>query len=396
MENDNQPEFFCFLSDQYGNILNPLQSDAIKYTELSFSENQINEKSMVSVQLDGYITVTADGVFFSNPISFSMKKNILIYSPKNSHRNYSSVGFSCYAAPDFCGNKEILKVNIQIYVNTIVKSIGKISICVPVLSSDSVTFAFCEKMPIYADRIYDCVEFCNDITLLCKSDIIRAEIYQYNALADNGKRTYTNDDELTEYGSKGILAPESVSYLSLFVNGILQAKNIYIVKEKLLELLTTDAPLQNQPITILFITLRNECGKILKADNYQYNTVSDGIKAIFTNNDEIHIYGDNGIPDPIEVSFYNLFINGILQPKTNYIIKKGILILKSDIPPKNTIITLEYVKITNDDNQLLLTELYQYNAFSNGEKFYTNENKIYPCKDGIINPKLTSFQSLFL
>ncbi|OPJ56232.1 hypothetical protein CLOTH_06360 [Alkalithermobacter paradoxus] len=88
---------------------------------------------------------------------------------------------------------------------------------------------------------------------------------------------------------------------------------------------------------------------LIKADVYQYNALSDGKKRIFTNEDELIQYGDKGILDPDNVSYFNLFINGLLQPKTNYEIKKGQLLLKtSDIPPKDTPITLVFIVFKED------------------------------------------------
>jgi hypothetical protein len=61
---------------------------------------------------------------------------------------------------------------------------------------------------------------------------------------------------------------------------------------------------------------------LLKAQIYQYNALSDGKKRIYTNQDELKEYGDMGILSPDATSYYNLFVNGVLQPKTNYKIKK--------------------------------------------------------------------------
>ena len=83
-------------------------------------------------------------------------------------------------------------------------------------------------------------------------------------------------------------------------------------------------------------------------ENYQYNTISDGIKKEFTNNDELLVYGNNGIPGPNNVSLFNLYINGILQPKTNYTVKAGLLTLTVTDPPlKGAPIILEYLILKN-------------------------------------------------
>ncbi|WP_078576745.1 DUF4183 domain-containing protein [Salipaludibacillus agaradhaerens] len=85
--------------------------------------------------------------------------------------------------------------------------------------------------------------------------------------------------------------------------------------------------------------------RIAKVKNYLYFAVADGVKSEYTNDDEIKKYGDKGILDPNTVSYINLYLNGILQPKNIYEIKKGLLIFLSDIPTKNVPITLSFVTV---------------------------------------------------
>ncbi|KHF40456.1 DUF4183 domain-containing protein [Halalkalibacter okhensis] len=86
--------------------------------------------------------------------------------------------------------------------------------------------------------------------------------------------------------------------------------------------------------------------KVSKVDTYQYNALSDGISAVYTNDDELKDYGERGILDPKTVSYTNLFINGVLQPPSTYEVVKGYLRLKTeDIPIKNTPINLQFVTI---------------------------------------------------
>jgi hypothetical protein len=87
--------------------------------------------------------------------------------------------------------------------------------------------------------------------------------------------------------------------------------------------------------------------KVLKVDNYLYCTLSDGVKSVYTNEDELKQYGNRGILDPKTVSYINLFINGVLQPLNIYEIQEGYLILKSiDLPQKNTPIIVQFITIT--------------------------------------------------
>ncbi|WP_085994238.1 DUF4183 domain-containing protein [Oceanobacillus senegalensis] len=85
---------------------------------------------------------------------------------------------------------------------------------------------------------------------------------------------------------------------------------------------------------------------IIQADNYQYYAISDGIKSIYTNEDELQEYGDRGILDPASVSYMNLFINGILQPQNQYEVKKGRLIFTSgDVPERGSPIILQFITL---------------------------------------------------
>ncbi|MEH7380193.1 DUF4183 domain-containing protein [Bacillus sp. JJ1533] len=87
------------------------------------------------------------------------------------------------------------------------------------------------------------------------NDVRKTEVYQYNTLSDGVKSTYTNEDELKEYGERGILDPNSVSFINLFINGVLQPPNTYEIKKGYLRLNTIDVPLKNTPIIIQFITI---------------------------------------------------------------------------------------------------------------------------------------------
>ncbi|WP_017473837.1 DUF4183 domain-containing protein [Amphibacillus jilinensis] len=84
---------------------------------------------------------------------------------------------------------------------------------------------------------------------------IRAETYQYNAQSDGEKYTYTNADERTEYGNRGILDPKKMTLVNLYVNGVLQPTNTYAVKEGELRFQTDRPPIADAPIILHFIKL---------------------------------------------------------------------------------------------------------------------------------------------
>ncbi|EHQ90643.1 DUF4183 domain-containing protein [Desulfosporosinus youngiae] len=137
---------------------------------------------------------------------------------------------------------------------------------------------------------------------------------------------------------------------------------------------------------------------LLKGEKSQYNAISDGVRTSFTNADELTIYGDNGIPNPAEVSFFNLYVNGVLQPQINYTVAEGLLTLTTQSPPSTGVpIILESLIIKNKNDILLQAAIYQFNAFAGGERVYTNEDEIMMYGDeGILDPRQTSYQMLFI
>ncbi len=179
-----------------------------------------------------------------------------------------------------------------------------------------------------------------------------------------------------------------------FTKGTISQKN---------NIITWDIGTLNSKNTVVLLaeitgSFHKKNSKILDVSDYQYNTVSNGIKKEFTNTDELLIYGDHGIPDPNDVSFFNLYINGVLQPETNYSVETGLLALTITEPPqKDAPIILEYLVIKDKDNQLIRAETYQYNTLSNGEKTYTDADELTVYGDrGILDPKHTSYNNLFV
>lgn len=67
---------------------------------------------------------------------------------------------------------------------------------------------------------------------------------------------------------------------------------------------------------------------------------------IFSYHDQVNEYQNGKIPSPEDVSYMNLFINGVLQPAKNYEVVKDQLILKTvDLPLEKTILILQMVKV---------------------------------------------------
>ncbi|PEC25107.1 DUF4183 domain-containing protein, partial [Bacillus thuringiensis] len=77
----------------------------------------------------------------------------------------------------------------------------------------------------------------------------------YFTFSDGQKLVYTNADGLPQYGTTQILSPSDVSYINLFINGILQPLSSYQVVTGQLTLLAPEAPVQGASIILQFITI---------------------------------------------------------------------------------------------------------------------------------------------
>ncbi|WP_445486998.1 DUF4183 domain-containing protein [Niallia sp. 03133] len=79
---------------------------------------------------------------------------------------------------------------------------------------------------------------------------------------------------------------------------------------------------------------------------FEFYSISNGEKRIYTENDALQEYGKQVILDPLSISYMNLFVNGVLQPHKNYEVKKGKIIIKTeDIPQKGSPIILQMIVI---------------------------------------------------
>ncbi|MEY8416866.1 DUF4183 domain-containing protein [Tissierella praeacuta] len=175
--------------------------------------------------------------------------------------------------------------------------------------------------------------------------ILCAENYQYNTISNGIKKEFNNNDEIKTYGNQGIPDPNQVSYFNLFINGVLQPETNYIVKPGTLTLKTADIPQEGVPIILQSLKIKDENNQILKAETYQFNTLACR-KIIYTNKDELTMYGNRGILNPEEISYLILFINGVSQPKTNYIVETGMLILRTEcMPVENSPICIKFISL---------------------------------------------------
>jgi hypothetical protein len=187
----------CYLTDNKGNILNPYNEGAISYTELSLPENRHQGEfesssgktsvlNIVSVLIEGYIAYIVDGENMSTPVYFSITREFHMYAPKGTTLKFTVDSFKCCAIPCSLQNQY---VGIRLVIDTIVNSEKKVSLLVPVVND---ALHLVDRAGLIVDRESLIRYFQSKACLLCKSYLLKAEVYQYNTLADGKKRIYTN------------------------------------------------------------------------------------------------------------------------------------------------------------------------------------------------------------
>ncbi len=79
---------------------------------------------------------------------------------------------------------------------------------------------------------------------------------------------------------------------------------------------------------------------------YEFYMNAKENQRVFSYCDQVNEYRSGRIPSPEDVSYMNLFINGVLQPAKNYEVVKDQLILNTvDLPLEKTILILQMVKV---------------------------------------------------
>ena len=385
------PLITCRLTDRCGNEINPYSPGAIIYSEpLDHYANRW------SVGIEGYIAVYSDEERVSPPIPFYIVASFCLFVPKESTITFVLESFhACVLNCQHKSKPKIGQIKLLISVETIVSSQKETCLLVPQVDAN---FNIIDRVCIHADRIFDSIRVCSDCCISYKNAEMQVEIAQYSTIADGSKRTFRNDDEMKEYGGQGILSPEEVSFFNVFVNGVLQPKMNYILKKGELTFITQDIPAKDRTVIILFVTWKNADCQIVDALEWQFSAISNGFKKIYVNEDEVPGYESFGIPSPNEVSYFNLYINGVLQPKSNFQVRKGRLELTTEnAPTKDAFVILESIIIHDAKGQLFRAENASYNAYSNGGKIYTNQDEIWKYgMYGILDPSETSYQNLFV
>jgi len=381
----------CRLCDKNGMIQNAYRQNSIKFTELTSPENRFKRRirlmsgrifnvNMVKILIEGYVSVCIDGQNLSAPVPFRIIQKICIYAPAHAVLKFTVNNFVCQAIHCRNGFDDIIKimVNIETMVSASKEERTEVG--------DSY---------VIVNRTIDTVRMLSRTCLMHGINRIEAEAYQYTAISDGKKRVYTNADEFKKSGNIGILSPQEVSYYNLYVNGVLQPKVNYIMIKGMIEFITNDLPTQGATIVIKYIIFKGK-NRINITDD-QYYTIADGVRREYTNDDALKKYSTNGIPGPLEVSYYNLFVNGVLQPRENYTVEKGLLkFMTTCIPQKERPIILESISIKDAYAHLLEVENYQYDILANESRIYCAGDDITPYGKGILRPQLTSYQNLLI
>lgn len=80
--------------------------------------------------------------------------------------------------------------------------------------------------------------------------------------------------------------------------------------------------------------------------SHEFFVIADGNKRVYTESDALSDYGIQQIWNPSQIAYMNLFINGILQPKANYEVTEGKIILQTeDVPAEGCPIILQMIKM---------------------------------------------------
>lgn len=378
----------CRLTDQEGAILPPFSRNAVRYIVLSRSDGSCNR---IRVLLQGYVTIFEGDTRVSPPLPFSVVQTISLLAPRGSSLHFQLRHFQCYLLPMLLGDASTLaRVCVRIELDSVATSYQNTAI----LSYQAGGVRTACYQP---RRTLDVAHFISQ-TQVQYDRLVCADLCQYTARSDGVKRHYTDQDAATEYEGCGILAPDRVSYYNLFVNGVLQPSINYAIWEGNLRFLTNDLPPKDAPIVLEFITFHAPNGQRLFVSSENYVTISDGSKRVFLNQDALPAYSDGTIPSPDLVSYYNLYSNGVLQPRTNYTVSQGHLALTtSDLPLPGSLLILDSVRIFDEDQKLLPAVILQYNAKANPYPCYTdgNEIKMYG-QSGIPAPHTSSFQHLMV
>jgi hypothetical protein len=78
----------------------------------------------------------------------------------------------------------------------------------------------------------------------------KVEVYEYYAISNGYSRVFKEEDGITELGKQVILDPCLVSYMNLFINGVMQPRESYDVQSGSIMLKTVDVPIKGSPVIL--------------------------------------------------------------------------------------------------------------------------------------------------
>jgi hypothetical protein len=386
------PMILCRLCDRNGMILNAYSDNAIKYTELTshasrckryvrLTSGRVVDISVAKILIEGYVTVCLDGHNFSAPIPFRIIQRVCIYVPGHAALKFTVNNFICQAAPLPGGFEDAVRIMVAIET--------KVSAFADRKAQKG------HELCAHIGKEVDTVRMLSRTCLIHCLELIRAEAYQYTAISDGEKRVYTDEDELKEYGDKGILSPDEVSYYNLYVNGVMQPKVNYFITKGRLGFVTEDIPSPGATVILKYVTFSWK--KNISMTDEQYYTIADGVKREYTDDDALNKYSTSGIPGPNEVSYYNLYVNGVLQPKRNYTVQKGVLkFTTTDIPQEGRSIILESIAIKDACGHFLVVEDLEYAVIADESRAFCSGDEDTLYGGTILAPWETSYQNLLI
>ncbi|MBD0383447.1 DUF4183 domain-containing protein [Paenibacillus sedimenti] len=104
-----------------------------------------------------------------------------------------------------------------------------------------------------------CIKRCLRKCAKKKRKIIKKKLYGktyfFYAVSDGEKNVYTEQDKTPGYGIQRIPSPKSVSYAQVFVNGVLQPKSLYRIRDGSIRFTSDDVPEKGVPIIVQSIRI---------------------------------------------------------------------------------------------------------------------------------------------
>lgn len=78
----------------------------------------------------------------------------------------------------------------------------------------------------------------------------QVEVFEYYTISNGHCRIFKDEDGIKGVGNQLILDPSMVSYMNLFINGVLQPYESYEVQRGVIKLKTEDVPPKGAPVIL--------------------------------------------------------------------------------------------------------------------------------------------------